>query len=100
MKQPQGVAAAAANDVWAVGTSTTAGTAQTLILHWDGATWTTVSSPNGPGLDNALYGVAAIATSDVWAVGNYTEVDAANPDPALGWQCLELRFQRQRPRCE
>jgi hypothetical protein len=61
-----GVAAAAANDVWAVGASD-----WTLVEHWDGRSWAMVSSPN-PGIDgNNLWGVAAVSADDVWAVGKY-----------------------------
>lgn len=74
-----GVSATSANDVWAVGFSGTGslGSLRTLILHWDGAKWSIVPSPNvstgragGTGSSlNVLYGVSAISADDVWAVG-------------------------------
>ena len=67
-----GVAALSANDVWAVGYrsgSQTESPIETLILHWDGAGWTKVVSPNIRGVANQLFGVAAIAADDIWAVG-------------------------------
>ncbi len=60
------------NDIWAVGddSNNSTGPSQNLVEHWDGGSWSVISSPNaGPG-DNTLYGVAAISTNDVWAVGN------------------------------
>jgi hypothetical protein len=72
------VDAASANDVWAVGRYDTAvGAAyenpiyQTLIQHWDGTSWSTVSSPNRPGhIDyNHLLDVSVTSPDDVWAVG-------------------------------
>lgn len=63
------IAATAANDVWAVGSSRNMGELyRTLILHWDGASWSVTPSPNLPG-ENILYGVSARAPNDVWAVG-------------------------------
>jgi hypothetical protein len=56
---------------WAVGYRITLQTVQvqTLTLHWDGASWQIVPSPNvGTGF-NALYGVACASESDCWAVG-------------------------------
>src|SRR5438105_2759501 len=38
--------AAAANDVWAVGRDYNGSSFRTLALHWDGSTWTAVSTPN------------------------------------------------------
>ena len=40
-------------------------------MHWNGATWSIVDSPNYtfPGAYNALHDVAAAAPDDVWAVG-------------------------------
>jgi hypothetical protein len=61
------VAAVAANDVWAVGTSDD----QTLAVHWDGQAWTLVPTPNIGTAGNALLGAAAVAAGDVWAVGRY-----------------------------
>ncbi|MFL6289245.1 MAG: hypothetical protein ACJ73L_12700 [Actinomycetes bacterium] len=71
-----GVAALAANDVWAVGRyEPDAGGSSTLVLHWDGATWSTVPSPN-PATYSGLYAVAARAANDVWAVGYYYSSNA------------------------
>lgn len=49
------------SDGWAVGASD-----GTLVLHWDGTTWTRTPSPGG----NELTAVTARATDDVWAVGH------------------------------
>src|SRR6266700_2423815 len=46
-----GVAATSATNAWAIGAT---GTGQTLIVHWNGKTWTRVPSPGG-----AFHGVAA-----------------------------------------
>jgi hypothetical protein len=65
-----GVTANSANDVWAVGSFTNSGEyAQTLTVHWDGASWRVIPSANVPGSNNELYGVVAISANDVWAVG-------------------------------
>jgi hypothetical protein len=65
-----GVAAVASGDVWAVGAKdiSDTGTAQPLIEHWDGTSWSVVSSPKlkDGGVLNA---VAAISSNNVWAVG-------------------------------
>src|SRR5579859_2645264 len=65
-----GVAAVAANDVWAVDFSYNGTLAQTLIEHWDGSSWTIVPSPNVGTGSNFLPGVAAVSSTDVWAVGS------------------------------
>ena len=62
------VAKAAANDVWAVGWSSSTTGGFTLIEHWNGSAWSIVPSPNGPGINN-LEGVAVASAGDVWAVG-------------------------------
>jgi len=59
---------------WAVGTSATpyysaTSGASTVIVHWDGTTWTRIPSPN-PGSESYLRGVAATSPTDAWAVGN------------------------------
>ena len=45
---------------------------ETLILHWDGTSWTQVASPNpnlASGFNNQLLGMTAVSTTDIWAVG-------------------------------
>ena len=69
----QAVAAVSVNDVWAVGFyfampgSTVP--AQTLTEHWNGTSWSIVSSPNVGTNQNFLYGASAASSNDVWAVG-------------------------------
>ena len=65
-----GVAAVAPNNVWAVGQSTDFGAGQTLIVHWNGSSWTMVPSPH-PGTYSVLRSVSAVSANDIWAVGTY-----------------------------
>jgi hypothetical protein len=65
-----GVTAVSANDVWAVGfDANSVGIAQTLIEHWNGSSWSVVTSPNTGSGDNELFSVAAVSARNVWAVG-------------------------------
>ncbi|PWU03301.1 MAG: hypothetical protein C5B51_19140 [Terriglobia bacterium] len=71
------VAALASNDVWAVGfsgNSTGFNQAKTLTEHFNGTSWSVMSSPNpNPnGCANPSFALTAVAPashSDVWAVG-------------------------------
>ena len=64
------VTAVSANDVWAVGfAADSVSIAQTLIEHWNGSSWSVVTSPNVGSEDNELFSVAAVSARDVWAVG-------------------------------
>lgn len=65
------VAAVASNDVWAVGYYWKQSLNKTLIEHWDGKSWSVITSPNPGGGNNQLNGVAVISANDVWAVGYY-----------------------------
>src|SRR5207248_5597943 len=57
-------------DVWAAGSyNPTATLEQSLALHWDGTSWTQVSTPNPGTASYVLRGVAAVYGNDVWAVG-------------------------------
>jgi hypothetical protein len=57
------------SDCWAVGTQGSVPN-QTLINHWDGTSWSEVTSPNvSSDFDNDLYGVTCAASNDCWAVG-------------------------------
>jgi hypothetical protein len=75
-----GVTALASNNVWAVGSYAVSGTSpRTLVIHWDGTSWSVVPSPNQDGtngysgysLTNVLRSVAAVSADDIWAVGSY-----------------------------
>lgn len=81
------VAVVSANDVWAVGFGPQPGgpayAKQTLIEHWNGASWSIVPSPNPSSAypQVELDGVVALAANDVWAVG-YGENPSATVSPA------------------
>jgi len=86
------VTAISAEDAWAVGykNSNNLNEARTLILHWDGAAWNAISSPN-PGrckqgnYGNVLNAVSAISATDVWAVGFTFGCDAQLQPLAMHW---------------
>jgi hypothetical protein len=70
------VTALSPTDAWAVGTVTVFADhrqhTKPAIEHWDGTSWSIVSSPNpnrAPTNDTALYGIAAVSADDIWAVG-------------------------------
>ncbi len=66
-----------ATDCWAVGRYDAGSADQTLIAHWDGVSWSIVSSPNATAAeDNALTSVACTSASNCWAVGYYEAEDA------------------------
>jgi hypothetical protein len=69
--QLDSVAAASPDDAWAVGFSGGAITdGGTLMLHWDGRTWSRVASPQVlDGVPGVLSDVTAVSDSDAWAVG-------------------------------
>jgi hypothetical protein len=65
-----------ASDVWAVGYTTGP---QTLTLHWDGTTWTTVSSPNVGSASQLTSVSASPGAAIVWAAGYSGVSDSFNP---------------------
>lgn len=68
-----GVHVVTARDAWAVGLylNLKTGRTETLLVHWNGRTWTRVRSPNPSTAGNGLFAVSATSASDVWAVGGY-----------------------------
>jgi hypothetical protein len=60
-------------DAWAVGFSQDFASFRlnTLTMHWDGAEWSWLRSPNPAGVNqpNQLFGVAAESADSIWAVG-------------------------------
>jgi hypothetical protein len=71
--QLKGVAIISSNDAWAVGVyvNRSVNRFQNLAMHWDGAQWGVVPTPNPrPGSDQ-LKKVAAVSSNDVWAIGGH-----------------------------
>lgn len=68
-----GVAAAARNDVWAVGVRGSG----PMILHWDGQAWTTVTHPRAFPNSAGLRAVTTLLAGSVWGVGMEIEVDSS-----------------------
>jgi hypothetical protein len=70
-----GLTATSASNAWAVGYDTSGSDATTLVLHWNGKSWSRTHSPNratgaAPDIDH-LQGVTATSASNAWAVGYY-----------------------------
>jgi hypothetical protein len=64
-------------------------TGQTLIEHWDGASWSLVPSPSPTGATNSyLAGVHGDAANDVWAVG-YANYPASTPGVTVAQTLIE-----------
>jgi hypothetical protein len=77
-----GVAAAASNDVWAVGASGSG----PIILHWNGSAWTTVTHPRAFPNTAVLHGVATSKAGSAWGVGLEIVFDSSGsvaPDRTL-----------------
>ena len=76
-------------DAWAVGAAAYVDehveTARTVTLHWDGATWSVVPSPNPSDVDNELFGVSAVSTDEAWAVGYAQNDDEIDATFAMRW---------------
>jgi hypothetical protein len=89
--QLNAVVALAPDNAWAVGFSTPGLAGQsatlTLILHWDGTSWTVVPSPNvGPNStsqSNQLLGLTANSANDIWAFGSYFAADGSGHQMTL-----------------
>jgi hypothetical protein len=89
------VAASSTNDVWAVGYrggTKTETPIETLILHWDGASWSQVASPNIAGGANQLFGITAISADDIWAVGTAVGAPLALHWNGNAWSIVSVRL--------
>jgi hypothetical protein len=71
-----GLTANSANDIWAFGSYFAAdgsGHQMTLLLHWDGTSWTIASSPNpmkGGSPSNLLWAGVVPSPGNVWILGS------------------------------
>jgi hypothetical protein len=65
-----GVAAISASNAWAVGAGASPGRTGTvtLIVRWNGRSWSTVTSPR-PGVSSGFAAVSAASATDAWAAG-------------------------------
>jgi len=89
----RGVAALSASNVWAVGFR--GGTKnetpiETLILHWDGSSWTQIPSPNVTGGANQLFGISAVSANDIWAVGSVAGAPLAMHWDGNAWSLVSI----------
>jgi len=65
-----GVAAASASSAWAVGYAGSESDRKLLMLHWNGKSWTRVTSPKIlDGTAGALSAITVDSAKDAWAVG-------------------------------
>jgi hypothetical protein len=64
------VTCGSASNCWAVGYYYNGSNDHALIEHWDGTSWTIVSSPNITG-NNYLFGITCVSGSNCWAAGRY-----------------------------
>ncbi|MEU6328604.1 hypothetical protein ABZ851_15210 [Streptomyces sp. NPDC047049] len=62
-----GITAFAADDIWAVGGSTSGSTERPLAVHWNGTAWTAAKTPDVA--DGRLRAVGKAADGGLWAVG-------------------------------
>jgi hypothetical protein len=81
-----GVSAVSKTDAWAVGdySDDASGSYETVLLHWDGASWSRVTSPS-LGTDAFLLGVSARSASDAWAIGYYNRSSGDDRTLVLHW---------------
>jgi hypothetical protein len=96
LNELRSVAALSANDVWAVGYR--GGTKnetplETLILHWDGASWRQTASPNVAGGANQLSAITALSADDIWAVGSAGGAPLAMHWDGNAWSIVPVRVR-------
>ncbi len=66
-----GVAAASASSAWAVGYAGGASAGKALMLHWNGKSWSRVTTPKIlDGTAGVLTAITVVSAKDAWAVGS------------------------------
>jgi hypothetical protein len=85
-----GVAAVAANDVWAVGSYNSGAGVKVRVLRWNGSDWISSGAPSPSAQWNILYDVVAVSSGEVWAVGEYGDSsNTRNLTLVLRWNGTE-----------
>ncbi|HEY2711460.1 MAG TPA: hypothetical protein VGI60_03015 [Chthoniobacterales bacterium] len=64
-----GIVALSSSDIWAAGQILQGSVEQTLSEHWDGSSWSMVSSPNVKNSNNRLAAITVTPNGTLWAVG-------------------------------
>src|SRR6185437_10669976 len=64
------VYAVSASDVWAAGSYYNGTAGRTLIEHFNGKSWSVVTSPNVGALSNEITALRGTSANDIWAVGD------------------------------
>lgn len=64
-----GVAAVSASSAWAVGYAGSSGSPKVLMLHWNGKTWSRVTSPSVLTKAGKLNAITVVNAKDAWAAG-------------------------------
>jgi len=85
------VSAVSSTDVWVVGEqSLSAMPLQSLAQHWDGATFTTIATPNmGPaGSDNEILGVNALEAGHAVGVGYGNFINGSTSRVGVAWDLV------------
>jgi hypothetical protein len=83
------ISADSPDDVWIVGSytatvSSTQGTFGTYTLHWNGSSWSIVSTPANPsGVEDQFDSIQAISPTNVWAVGQALNADTLASEGTL-----------------
>lgn len=80
-----GVQALSKSSAWSVGYYCTSGcgrneTDHSLILHWNGRSWSRVASPQ-PGTFSRLSAVAAVSPRNIWAAGTFHNTNFSTCGP-------------------
>ena len=97
----EGVACTSVSDCWAVGSYEYSDNSfpfpqryvQTLILRWNGSTWSIVASPNSSATEsNSLNDVTCTSATDCWAVGSSTFRDNSPVFPQFRSKTLIQRW--------
>jgi hypothetical protein len=75
------VSCTSATNCWAdgsYGSSSSTGNSLNQALHWNGTTWTLISTPDpdgtGEGASNVLIGLSCASATNCWAVGDYGSI--------------------------
>jgi hypothetical protein len=81
----QRIAAVSANDIWALGSSSTKEASYSIIEHWNGQIWQIIASPDHPQSDYGLTGIAIVSATDIWVTGNTSSARSGYDYFLLHW---------------